>query len=421
MGEAVIKVENLSKIYRLAQTLTLRQQLGEMVGRIRKKGGMPPVGRRRDFCALQDVSFDVAPGEVLGLIGKNGAGKSTLLKILSQITDPTAGRVSLHGRVGSLLEVGTGFHPELTGRENVFLNGAILGMRRPEIKAKFDEIVDFSGVEAFLDTPVKRYSSGMYVRLAFAVAAHLESEILIVDEVLAVGDIDFQNRCMGKMKDMSSSGRTVLFVSHNMKAVVGLCSRAGWLVDGKLKQIGPTSEVVSSYVESYAPVTDWSHLHATIEQLPADPDFKLHSVQMAQDNQSVGNIANGQPFSMDFEYEVKRAVSGLRVYVDVCDEYDDVLIRSFHDENVDTPVTIKPGLYRSRITFPGNILAPREYKIAIQAGIFNVRSCIPHDAIRLSIKVSASNGINRAYPQDTLRSKVKPLVRWETSQCSITH
>ena len=201
-----------------------------------------------EFWALKDVSFEVKRGEVLGIIGRNGAGKSTLLKILSRITEPSEGRVTIKGRVASLLEVGTGFHPELTGRENIYLNGAILGMTRAEIKRKFDEIVAFAEVEKFLDTPVKRYSSGMYVRLAFAVAAHLEPEILVVDEVLAVGDAEFQKKCLGKMSEVASGGRTVLFVSHNMAAVTSLCSRAVLLVGGKLGRQGDVAETVGAYL-----------------------------------------------------------------------------------------------------------------------------------------------------------------------------
>ncbi|MGA7627262.1 MAG: ABC transporter ATP-binding protein, partial [Methanoregula sp.] len=202
------------------------------------------------FWALKDVSFDVMQGEVVGIIGRNGAGKSTLLKILSRITSPTEGSVELFGRVGSLLEVGTGFHPELTGRENIYLSGSILGMKRREIDVKLDEIIKFSEIEQFLDTPVKRYSSGMYVRLAFAVAAHLEPEILLIDEVLAVGDAQFQKKCLGKMGDVGKEGRTVLFVSHNMAAMRQLCPSCIWLANGKLKDAGPTQDVIDHYLES---------------------------------------------------------------------------------------------------------------------------------------------------------------------------
>jgi lipopolysaccharide transport system ATP-binding protein len=235
-GEFAIRIDGLGK----------RFQLGEdrsMFGRLR-------AAPERDFWALRGVSLDVARGEVLGIIGRNGAGKSTLLRILARITEPTTGCATIHGRVGSLLEVGTGFHPELSGRENVFLNGAILGMRRREIAARFDEIVEFSGIGRFLDTPVKRYSSGMRVRLAFAVAAHLEPEILIVDEVLAVGDAEFQRRCLGKMRDVSGHGRTVLFVSHNLAALRSLCTRAVWLDAGRVAGEGAPERVIDAYLEA---------------------------------------------------------------------------------------------------------------------------------------------------------------------------
>jgi lipopolysaccharide transport system ATP-binding protein len=266
MSEAIISVENLGKCYRISHQVqrhpytALRDVLAEKTAGIvrrlwsiarlskRQSSAASPQSSSEDFWALKDVSFEVKQGEVVGIIGRNGAGKSTLLKILSRITEPTEGRVRLRGRVASLLEVGTGFHPELTGRENIFLNGAILGMSRVEIKKKFDEIVAFAEVEKFLDTPVKRYSSGMYVRLAFAVAAHLEPEILIVDEVLAVGDAAFQKKCLGKMESVAiQEGRTVLFVSHNMGAVRQLCSRGLLLGEGRIKASAQVEEVVSSY------------------------------------------------------------------------------------------------------------------------------------------------------------------------------
>ena len=256
MADLAVEAEGLSKLYKLGQResySTLRDVLGRVTS-------MPSrmLGRGRDaatrekpqgsFWALRDVSFDVRHGDVLGVIGRNGAGKSTLLKVLTRITQPTEGRAEIHGRAGSLLEVGTGFHPELTGRENVYLNGSILGMKKHEIETKFDGIVEFSEIERFLDTPVKRYSSGMYVRLAFAVAAYMEPEILIVDEVLAVGDVAFQKKCLGKMGDAASSGTTVLLVSHNMAAIESLCSRAMLLEKGRLHHIGETAEVVEEYL-----------------------------------------------------------------------------------------------------------------------------------------------------------------------------
>lgn len=260
MSNTVIKVENLSKQYRLGQigTGTLSHDINRLWYRMRgKEDPYLKIGEANDrtvkgnseyVWALRDINFDVKQGEILGIIGRNGAGKSTLLKILSKVTKPTKGNINIRGRIASLLEVGTGFHPELTGRDNIFLNGAILGMTKAEIRSKFDEIVEFSGVERYIDTPVKRYSSGMYVRLAFAVAAHLEPEILIVDEVLAVGDAEFQKKCLGKMKDVGSKeGRTVLFVSHNMHAISNICHSALYLTNGLVNQRGNTKEILDKY------------------------------------------------------------------------------------------------------------------------------------------------------------------------------
>lgn len=250
----IIRVENLGKQYVIGSRQgyeTARDAITQALRRPFQKGSSP---KRETIWALRDVSFDAAPGDLIGIIGRNGAGKSTLLKILSRITEPTVGRVELRGRVGSLLEVGTGFHPELTGRENVYLNGAVLGMKRSEVKRKFDEIVSFAEVERFIDTPIKRYSSGMYLRLAFAVAAHFESEILIVDEVLAVGDVAFQKKCLGRMSEVSKDGRTVLFVSHNMAAVQQLTTKAVVLHQGTVQFVGDTQSAIDNYTSTAAQV-----------------------------------------------------------------------------------------------------------------------------------------------------------------------
>jgi lipopolysaccharide transport system ATP-binding protein len=264
MSDIVIRVENVGKKYVIstngAGSDGLRHAIHDLFMAPFKNGKQQPANTKQhseEFWALKEISFDVKQGEVVGIIGRNGAGKSTLLKILSRITEPTTGRLGIRGRVASLLEVGTGFHPELTGRENVFLNGAILGMSREEIKRKFDEIVAFAEVEQFLETPVKRYSSGMYVRLAFAVAAHLEPEILIIDEVLAVGDYEFQRRCLGKMNKVARAGRTVLFVSHNMTAIEELCQRAILLKNGRIEHSGPTHQVVADYLTSTVGDSAW--------------------------------------------------------------------------------------------------------------------------------------------------------------------
>jgi lipopolysaccharide transport system ATP-binding protein len=286
LSETAIEVRDLAKRYRLGEGEALHGSLRDAIAAAaaalvhRARGGGRP---KRDWIwALDHVSFDVRAGEVLGIIGRNGAGKTTLLKLLSSITDPTEGEARIWGRVGSLLEVGTGFHGDLTGRENIFLNGAILGMKRREITRKFDEIVAFAGVERFIDTPVKRYSSGMYLRLAFAVAAHLEPEILIVDEVLAVGDAEFQRKCLGKMGEVSGEGRTVLLVSHNMSAISSLATRCMWLEGGRIRELGPPSEVVSDYLSEghvavepgFADLTDPKLRHGVPKQIHREIVFE---------------------------------------------------------------------------------------------------------------------------------------------------
>ena len=287
MSKPIIKINNLSKCYRIGTKekgyKTFREAIIDgfsapfrnfkQLQRLTKFNNRGDDAQNNDiFWALKDISFEIDEGEILGIIGKNGAGKSTLLKILSRITEPTSGVIQINGRVSSLLEVGTGFHPELTGRENIFLNGAILGMRKKEIEEKFDEIANFAEIEKFLDTPVKRYSSGMYVRLAFAVAAHLEPEILLVDEVLAVGDIAFQKKCLGKMKDVARGGRTVLFVSHNMGAIRSLCNNAIWLDNGRIIKKGPIDEVVRDYEECQ--LKHLNELSYIVERNPEDVKHK---------------------------------------------------------------------------------------------------------------------------------------------------
>lgn len=292
MSDTVIRVEKLAKLYKLGEigTGTLRHDLQRWWARVRgKEDPFTKVGEVNDRAAkgtngyvwaLKDINFEVCQGEVLGIIGSNGAGKSTLLKILSKITSPTTGNIRLKGRIASLLEVGTGFHPELTGRENIYLNGAILGMTRAEVRRKFDEIVDFAGVERYIDTPVKRYSSGMYVRLAFAVAAFLEPEILIVDEVLAVGDADFQKKCLGRMKQVSGKhGRTVLFVSHNMQAVQSLCSRALWFQQGQILQSGNAPEIINKYLAAGQRKL-WKQQWNSQETAPGNEHIKVLSVEL---------------------------------------------------------------------------------------------------------------------------------------------
>lgn len=317
MSDIAIRVENLSKQYQIGEAqpryYSLREQVADGVKRLLSRSDRDQ--EERYIWALKDVSFDVKQGEVLGIIGRNGAGKSTLLKILSQITEPTEGRALIYGRVGSLLEVGTGFHPELTGRENVFLNGTILGMTKAEIDRKFDEIVDFSGVEKFIDTPVKRYSSGMQVRLAFAVAAHLEPEILLVDEVLAVGDIKFQEKSLGKMNDVARSGRTVLFVSHNMVGVQQLCSR-GIVVDrGAVEFDGATDEAIMHYMS-------WSEERSQITELlnredrKGEGSFRFTHIEICNDKgEPINRILSGKDIRIRLHYVTDRSFQNAAVLV----------------------------------------------------------------------------------------------------------
>jgi lipopolysaccharide transport system ATP-binding protein len=303
----VIQADNISKRYIIdhikgnARGNTFREVVTDGIKNIFTKKTEEAVSHE-DFWALKGVSFDIKQGDRVGIIGSNGAGKSTLLKVLSRITEPTEGKISIKGRVASLLEVGTGFHPELSGRENIFLNGAILGMKRQDIKNQFDAIVDFAGVEKFLDTPVKRYSSGMYVRLGFAISAHLEPEILIVDEVLAVGDAEFQRKCLGKMKDASTSGRTILFVSHNLTAVQGLCNKAMFMQKGQLIEMGETNQVLATYL-SHVQKTALESWWLSPEEAPGNDLTRLKSIKLLPDfidNQK--HIDVRTPFKIQIEF-----------------------------------------------------------------------------------------------------------------------
>jgi lipopolysaccharide transport system ATP-binding protein len=331
MGNPIIIVERLGKKYLLTHQrrepyTALRDVLAEKVRHLGNrmirpfsKGSSPGSNpAREEFWALRDVSFSVNPGDRVGIIGRNGAGKSTLLKILSRITEPTEGRIRLRGRVASLLEVGTGFHPELTGQENIFLNGAVLGMTKAEIRGKFDEIVDFAEVEKFLDTPVKRYSSGMYVRLAFAVAAHLEPEILVVDEVLAVGDTAFQRKCLGKMEDVASQeGRTVLFVSHNMAAIQTLCRRAIWLNEGKMEQIGETETVINAYGKHLQSANDIS---AVLKSLSGN--IEVEQIRLMDGNGEYTSVyPPGSPITVEIRYHAKRPVNNPYLWIGIRSQF----------------------------------------------------------------------------------------------------
>ena len=372
MGNIAISVENLGKRYRIGQAAKRPENFREAV---RSFVGSPfhyLYSRLREpepdelIWALKDVSFEVKHGEVLGIIGRNGAGKSTLLKILSRITEPTTGMAKVYGRVGSLLEVGTGFHPELTGRENIYLNGAILGMRRVEINRAFDEIVGFSGVEKFLDTPVKRYSSGMYVRLAFAVAAHLQPETLIVDEVLAVGDAEFQKKCLGKMKDVAKEGRTVLFVSHNMIAIQNLCHEVVWLQDGKMRQKGSVNEVVLRYLEASTSVLN-QQIWNNMERAPGNEQVRLRRVCIrAEDSSASDPITIQTPCVVDVEYWLVSPDLYINVTLFF---YNEQGVMAFATASL-TDVVWKnrpfpTGCFQSRCFIPGNLLNSGFYRIDV--------------------------------------------------------
>lgn len=431
----VIKVENLSKKYIISHQkqeryTALRDVITNKAKGLFNSGIVQPLKRlnpnstisqfnnltREEFYALRDVSFEIKQGERVGIIGRNGAGKSTLLKILSRITEPTTGRIEITGRVASLLEVGTGFHPELTGRENIFLNGAIMGMGKAEIKRKFDEIVAFAEIEKFLDTPVKRYSSGMYVRLAFAVAAHLEPEILIVDEVLAVGDAQFQKKCLGKMEEVGKEGRTVLFVSHNMGAVRKLCQKGIFLKDGSVFSEGTMGSVVDSYL-SKTLQAESANIDALLPELLPDPAFKLKKIRLSQGGVKVKRIVeNGKPLEIIIEYQILQRTVGLRVFFDILDDQTDLLLRSFHDEDHDNIPTMEAGHYRSIVIIPPDFLGPIDYTIAIKAGIYNQRYCLPISGIQIPIKGEQTGIFNRAYPGDPFQGKLAMKFRWETTK-----
>lgn len=377
MSDKIIEITNLSKSY------IIRHQKGERYTALRDvitrnvKGLWQKKSEKKDtieeFWALKDVNIEIKQGDRVGIIGRNGAGKSTLLKILSRITEPTHGRITLRGRVASLLEVGTGFHPELSGRENIFLNGAILGMGRAEIRRKFDEIVAFAEVEKFLDTPVKRYSSGMYVRLAFAVAAHLEPEIMVIDEVLAVGDIQFQKKCLGKMEQVSQSeGRTVLFVSHNMPSIMSLCNKGILLTKGMVTTEGPILQVVKKYMEGQQDQKGGNWLRK--ESVFDDVNFTIHRMAIVDKQEQVINAYtyNDQEIGILMEFEIPELVPNLKVGFHFYDGQDNLLFTSFI--NGEAPETrFQAGMNRFVGTVPLNDLVEGEYKICLHASMYHQR------------------------------------------------
>lgn len=428
MSDVAIGVKGLGKRYKIGKLQrrhdTLRDRIADAslfnLFKRRNGGAATQSGSQGDtIWALKDVSFDVRRGEVIGIIGRNGAGKSTLLKILSRITEPTEGYVDINGRVASLLEVGTGFHQELTGRENIYLNGAILGMKKEEIERKFDEIVAFAEVEKFIDTPVKRYSSGMHLRLAFSVAAHLEPEILLIDEVLAVGDVAFQRKCLGKMSKDALQGRTVLFVSHNMQAVRTLCNKTLLIQDGRLHSFGDSDAIVEAYLQASTRREHSNDLSELIAALPPDPNFRLRDLTLEQEGLPVTTVLSNRSLEVVIQFLVLKETPGLHVFVQLLDSEGTLLLESINNGDAEQLPVVEEGEYVCRLVFPAEFLAPRNYEVLISASIANVRSCMP-DPIRIPIDVQASGKFNRAYAGYVTPGKLAPLLEWKTELVSQT-
>ncbi|MDQ4075592.1 MAG: polysaccharide ABC transporter ATP-binding protein [Chloroflexota bacterium] len=430
MSDTAIHVEGLGKEYRIgaqqgkkARYRTLRDTLADSVKAPFRRAAKLMRGQATGAAeldeaiwALKDVSFQVKRGEVVGIIGRNGAGKSTLLKVLSRITEPTAGYADIAGRVGSLLEVGTGFHPELTGRENVYLNGAILGMRRQEIERKFDEIVEFAEVAKFIDTPVKHYSSGMYLRLAFAVAAHLEPEILLVDEVLAVGDAAFQKKCLNKMQDVGQEGRTVLFVSHNMPAVTRLCERTILLDEGQVLHDGPSHEVVGLYLNTglgTTAVREWS-----VKEAPGSDIVRLLGLRVRDKDGKVTEAMDiRRPIGIEMEYEVLKPGYTLFPHFSVTNQDGTLLFVALDQDPAWRGRTREVGHYVSTGWIPGNFLA--EGSMIVGAAMRTIEPDLLHfheqDAVAFQV-IDVPNADNTARGGWTrsIPGVVRPLLEWTT-------
>jgi lipopolysaccharide transport system ATP-binding protein len=427
MGDVAVRLEGISKQYRIGarreKYKTLRDTVTEaLVSPFRRAGRLlhGQIARAADLqqtmWAVKDISFEIRRGEVVGIIGRNGAGKSTLLKVLSRITEPTAGFGEIHGRVGSLLEVGTGFHPELTGRENISLNGAILGMRRAEIKGKFDQIVAFAEVEKFIDTPVKHYSSGMYLRLAFAVAAHLEPEILLVDEVLAVGDASFQRKCLNKMQDVGQQGRTVLFVSHNMPAITRLCERTILLDDGRVLQDGPSHQVVGAYLNSGLGTTAAREWHDPAKA-PGSDIVRLCAVRIRTEGGQVSDAIDiRRPVGIELDYEVLKPGYTLLPHYSLHNE-GGVYVLTAIDQDPAWRRRPRPvGRYVSTGWIPGNFLA--EGTMIIGAAMRTVKPDMVHfyerDAVAFQVIDCPDGDTARGDFAKPIPGVVRPLLKWTT-------
>ena len=424
MSPVAVRARGLSKEYRIGENdlayKTLRDSLTNVITapfRMFRRRGAASSARVETFWALRDVGFEVHAGEVIGIIGRNGAGKSTLLKILSRITEPTEGEADIRGRVSSLLEVGIGFHGELTGRENLYLNGAILGMRRAEIARKFDEIVSFAEVERFIDTPVKHYSSGMYLRLAFAVAAHLEPEILIVDEVLAVGDASFQKKCLAKMEDVGHQGRTVLFVSHNMPAVTRLCQRVVLLDGGHVLRDGPSAQVVSAYLKSGLGTTAERVWEPGIPRRPTGNVAGLLAVRVKTEDGRVSEAMDiRRPVHVEMEYDVWRPGYVLMPHFQFTND-EGVIAFSAHDVDHDWRGRERPiGRYRSTAVIPGNLLA--EGTMFVNVGLITVDPVVDQffarEVVAFQVVDSLDGDSARGDVADHMDGVVRPMLRWNT-------
>lgn len=424
--QIAISVDNLSKLYRLGQvgTGTLSHDLNRWWHQLRgKEDPYLKLGQenKRDAVggewvwALKDVSFQVKQGEVLGIIGKNGAGKSTLLKLLSRVTAPTTGHIRARGRIASLLEVGTGFHPELTGRENIFLNGAILGMTRAEIRRKFDEIVAFAGVERYIDTPVKRYSSGMYVRLAFAVAAHLEPEILIVDEVLAVGDAEFQKKCLGKMKEVSDrDGRTVLFVSHNMGAVRNLCTHGLLMENGRLKMDGQVADVIDSYLsngDNSERNIEWKE-----DQRPSSSEIEVTSIKIIDEKGRTDSLLSTlDDLRIEISYTVKTEIRDLRVALHLLTS-EGISVFTTSDFNFQDISRLRTaGNYKSVCHIPGKLLNAGAYNMILDFDVPKSRAILTGINVGFVVSELMYNQLGFTFASKP-PGVVHPYLEWTISQ-----
>ena len=430
MAKPIISVKRLSKKYNIAYRenyLALRDSIASCLKgpfyffRNRKTC----VSTHEDFWALKDISFDIGQGEVVGVIGRNGAGKTTLLKVLSRITYPTAGEARLYGRIASLLEVGTGFHPELTGRENIYFNGSILGMRKKEIDKKFNEIVDFSGVEKFIDTPVKRFSSGMQVRLAFSVAAYLEPEILLVDEVLAVGDAEFQKKCLGKMKDVSKGGRTILFVSHNMSAIRSLCSRVIMLEGGMISMDSDPETTVSRYLDqnlTLGAVISGKELETKIEGVVnrTNPSVRFKEIKLLnQSNESCSIFNSSEAIKICVTYECLSAVNSLRVNIYIVDEENREILTttSVDDEKEVNSYRKNVGVYMSACYIPPNMFGEKRFYVSVHLEYPKVEHLILDRILGFDVIFQGYSSLSAIFNS----SFIRPCLKWETQLLDSTN